>query len=274
MKNITLIILLLISGFLYSQKTHRFYYELNFKKDSTATNQDKDFYVLDISKDEQKFYNYEFYKNDSIKKSKISEEYIYSYPKLDIRLSHHKNDEFNSYYSKSPLYYVLKTNDKQNWKITSDKKKIGNFNAQKATAEFGGRTWEAWFTAEIPLFYGPYKFYGLPGLILEIADSNKNFIFSFRGSKNINDKIDTSQFLESQNGVKPVPISENQWNKVQTDYFTNPLKDFGDGGLIVENERGEKVKANSREIIENQQNYLRKYNNPIELDKAVRYPKK
>jgi GLPGLI family protein len=272
MKNITLFFLLIFSK-MYSQTTHRFFYELRLKKDSLAEQYDKDYFVLDISKDEQKFYNYEFYQNDSISASKVNSDYIFSYPKMAIRIVH-KKEYFYNYFSQTPLYYLLKTNDSQQWNISSEKKKIDKFTAQKATTVFGGRTWEAWFTQEIPFPYGPYKFHGLPGLILEISDSKENYIFSLRGNKNITKNIDTSRYIESQIGLKPIEISQKKWNQLQLDYFLNPLKDFGDGGLIVENERGEKVKANSREVIAGQQNYLRKYNNPIELDKAIKYPEK
>ena len=48
---------------------------------------------------------------------------------------------------------------------------------QKATTDFGGRKWTAWFTTEIPYSEGPYKFKGLPGLVVELSDSENNFQF-------------------------------------------------------------------------------------------------
>ncbi len=74
---------------------------------------------------------------------------------------------------------VLKVKDKRkiDWKISNEKKKILNYQAQKATAVFGGRQWTAWFTAEIPVSDGPYKFHGLPGLILKIYDKTNTHSF-------------------------------------------------------------------------------------------------
>ncbi len=61
-----------------------------------------------------------------------------------------------------------------NWKLTTEKKKIGDYNCIKAISEnYNGRYYEAWFTTDIPISFGPYKFKGLPGLILEIYDRNK-----------------------------------------------------------------------------------------------------
>jgi len=257
----------------YSQNTtYRFFYELKFKQDSLSQQYEKDYYVLDISPDEEKFYNYEYYQNDSLSKSKINTDYIFSYPKLSIRLVHKKDDNFYNYYSQSPLYYLVKTNDKLNWEILPEKKEYENFTVQKAITKFGGRTWEAWFTTEIPFPYGPYKFYGLPGLILEISDTKQNYIFSFSRNKNINGSVDTSQYIETQAGTKPIEISEKQWEKLQMDYFLDPLQGFGNGGLIVVDERGEEMQIDKRKVIKGQQDYLRKRNNPIELDKAIKYP--
>lgn len=65
------------------------------------------------------------------------------------------------------------------WKIKKKTKKIGEFTAQKAIGEFRGRTYITWFTEEIPLPYGPWKLFGLPGLILEAEDSEKMFQIKF-----------------------------------------------------------------------------------------------
>lgn len=65
-----------------------------------------------------------------------------------------------------------------NWKIDKETKKIGQFTAQKATVNFRGRDYIAWFTSEIPVPFGPWKFKGLPGLILEVYDTDNIFHIS------------------------------------------------------------------------------------------------
>ncbi|WP_396597524.1 GLPGLI family protein [Dokdonia sp. R86516] len=65
------------------------------------------------------------------------------------------------------------------WEIKGKTKKIASFTAQKAIGTFRGRTYTAWFTEEISLPYGPWKLYGLPGLILEAEDSEKMFGIKF-----------------------------------------------------------------------------------------------
>lgn len=63
------------------------------------------------------------------------------------------------------------------WKVIDEQKTIGNFNCQKATTKFRGRKYTVWFTPDIPVPYGPWKFYGLPGLILEVADDKNEVSF-------------------------------------------------------------------------------------------------
>lgn len=271
MKKAIAIIFLFLFVLIQSQ-THRFFYTVNFKIDSLSNEYVKDLVVLDVDKDETKFYSNDFLTNDSIRIE--TSEYEFSYPKFKSSLKRKTGTgENTSYITLSPLYYSLKTNDIQHWKISDETKNIGNFKAQKATANFGGRHWEAWFSTELPFSEGPYKFRGLPGLILELKDSNENYLFSFVGNKNLAKKIDTTFFLENMNKEKPLLITDQQWEKLQVDYFINPMKDF-DGDLIVEDKNGNKVKMNPRELTIRTQDHLRKNNNPIEIDKAIHYPKK
>jgi GLPGLI family protein len=76
--------------------------------------------------------------------------------------------------------YVKEITPKINWKIEKDTKKIGNFVCKKAIANFRGRDYIAWFAIEISVPYGPWKLNGLPGLILEAYDKNKNVYWYFK----------------------------------------------------------------------------------------------
>jgi GLPGLI family protein len=65
-----------------------------------------------------------------------------------------------------------------NWNLIFDEeKKIGNYICKKATTKFRGREYTAWYYEDVPAFFGPWKFNGLPGLIIEIYDNTKTFIW-------------------------------------------------------------------------------------------------
>jgi GLPGLI family protein len=65
----------------------------------------------------------------------------------------------------------------QNWNMESDTLAICGYLCQKATCLFRGRNYTAWFTPDIPINNGPWKFGGLPGLILKVYDEEKECVF-------------------------------------------------------------------------------------------------
>jgi len=74
---------------------------------------------------------------------------------------------------KQVVYFDVFTSPE--WTLTEDEKKISGYNCIKAYTYFRGRNYTAWFTYDIPVSFGPWKFSGLPGLILEIYDDEKKF---------------------------------------------------------------------------------------------------
>jgi len=78
-------------------------------------------------------------------------------------------------------YKVVDSIGKLNWTITPDTAVFFNYPCQKAALRFRGRNYEAWFTLQIPINDGPWKFFGLPGLILKVKDSEEQFDFECIG---------------------------------------------------------------------------------------------
>lgn len=83
------------------------------------------------------------------------------------------------------IYYL--EDRKINWEISKDVQDINGYKAQKATTKFGGRIWTAWFAPDIKISNGPYKFYGLPGLILKLEDETGDYRFTFLKKINVPD---------------------------------------------------------------------------------------
>lgn len=61
------------------------------------------------------------------------------------------------------------------WKITKNEKTILKYKCQEALVDYRGRSYIVYFTTNIPFNGGPWKFSGLPGLILEIKSTDGVF---------------------------------------------------------------------------------------------------
>lgn len=70
-----------------------------------------------------------------------------------------------------------------NWNLKEQTKEIGKYNCSLAEVTFRGRTYEVWYTTEIPIQNGPWKFQGLPGLILEVKSRDNNIYFLLENLK-------------------------------------------------------------------------------------------
>ena len=66
---------------------------------------------------------------------------------------------------------------KQQWTLKDEQQTIHGYRCQKASCRWRGRDYEAWFTSEIPIPRGPWKFGSLPGLIVKIYDAKKEYNF-------------------------------------------------------------------------------------------------
>jgi GLPGLI family protein len=72
-------------------------------------------------------------------------------------------------------------NDAPQWELLPDTMTILTYLCRKAVCRFKGRDYEAWFAPDIPRSEGPWKLYGLPGLILKAQDARKEYVFECTG---------------------------------------------------------------------------------------------
>lgn len=277
MKNILTIVVILLTGFTQAQ-THRFIYELQYKMDSTEIGYEKLNMILDITPKEVKFYGKGLANTDSLNKKFGMNS---SYTDMTGQVVKRKINSFDNenYINIKNGYYSFKTTDKINWSIADETKKIENYTLQKATTKFGGRNWTAWFCKEIPFNEGPFKLRGLPGLIFELSDAKKNFIYTLVKIRKLTENYSTEDFLESNFGNKAIPINEKQKYKLSMEFYNDPFA-FERNNFSKSN-NDLKININGKEIhnveelntqTKSMQEVIRKYNNPIEIDKAIHYP--
>ncbi|WP_312824776.1 GLPGLI family protein [Epilithonimonas sp.] len=191
MKNTSFILFFL--PLLYFSQSIRFTYNYEFVSDTlTRDVVSNETVVLDYFKKEQRsfFTGLKHIISDStmIEDSKKG---IHSFPdgSTKIRYVVEKINNGNLMYFYTTNHMpdpVLKVNDERRmkWEITNEQEKILGYLAQKATTFFAGRQWTAWFTTEISIPDGPYKFHGLPGLILKIVDETQTHSFDIISVKN------------------------------------------------------------------------------------------
>ncbi|QIY90432.1 GLPGLI family protein [Chryseobacterium gallinarum] len=259
-------------------QTHRFIYQLQYKMDSTETGHEKLNMILDIGPREVKFYGQDLAIRDSLNKKFGMNA---SYTDMTGQVVKRKINSFDNenYINIKNGYYSFKTTDKINWNISDETKKTEGYTLQKATTRFGGRNWTAWFCKDIPFSEGPFKFRGLPGLIFELSDTKKNFIYNLVKIRKLPDTFSTEDFLESNFGNKAIPINEKQKHKLIMEFYNDPFA-FERNNFSKSN-NDLKININGKEIrnvdelntqTKSMQEVIRKYNNPIEIDKAMHYP--
>lgn len=76
-----------------------------------------------------------------------------------------------------PYHYAYQEAEELKWTLLDDTLTITGYLCHKAQTTYGGRTWYAYYTEDIPTTAGPWKFKGLPGLIVKAEDAEN--IFSF-----------------------------------------------------------------------------------------------
>ena len=82
-----------------------------------------------------------------------------------------------------PIYLYDEPLDLMDWQMSFETKEILGYQCFKAECDFRGRHWTAWCTMQIPVQDGPWKFCGLPGLILEAEESRGHYAFYCIGIK-------------------------------------------------------------------------------------------
>ncbi len=146
---------------------------------------------------------------------------------------------------------------KLKWQLKDSVKKILGYTVYKAILDYKGRHYTAWYAPAIAVSDGPYKFCGLPGLILEIYDNKDDYHFTATGIE-FPEKIvfPKKYFMKNSTFFPVIQTTEKNFLK-DFDKTFNPDNVLGTTAYIGKNieemkeARVQKIKS--------------KYNNPIEL---------
>ncbi|MBR1788055.1 MAG: GLPGLI family protein [Bacteroidaceae bacterium] len=116
----------------------------------------------------------------------------------------------------------------QQWTLTpGEESVICGYRCQRATCRWRGRDYVAWFAPDIPVKRGPWRFNGLPGLILKLYDTNRFYTFEAVGLKKVNGPMMLYDFPYSKSTRQRVrnlqrTLQVNYWKATaQTTQFPN-----------------------------------------------------
>lgn len=272
-KKLFSLLILTLSVNYYSGQKLRVVYDLAYRTDSTDSHLDTKKMILDVNDKLTRFYPYKLYRSDSTltANKKMGMETMSRSMDYDFSvIKDYTSGTLKKFYRIwLDVYELNEKLPKLSWVLSDETKTIDNIKCQKATVEYKGRQWEAWFSSEIPLNEGPYVFGGLPGLIISIYDTKGDYNFKMVEIKNDFEEIYTKDF-----DVKTFMVNQNQLKKVFIDYYNDPYREMKNGKIKLKtvDQNGNEVSINFNELTKQKQNQIKQFNNPIDLSDSITYP--
>ncbi|PIF43620.1 GLPGLI family protein [Chryseobacterium sp. 52] len=281
MKKIGIIALALFIQHISAQN-NRFVYQVTMKPDAeNKTDIKTENAYLDISGEKSLFYSENRFKRDSTMqkafqsgggRGSINREQLEGF-RTNISYSIEKDKSSQKILFKDRIgrdIYTYEEDRPLNWKMSSETTKIGEYKVQKATTDFAGRKWTAWFTTDLPYQDGPYKFGGLPGLIIKVEDDKGEYSFDLMKNYKIAEipalnqfgntvKVKRADYLKQQEKFKTDPMSFMQ-NSGGGGFPGPPTARGGGGGGRNQNPADMRKRMEERVKEE-----VKKNSNPIEL---------
>jgi Protein of unknown function (Porph_ging). len=213
-------------------------YQFKYLYDSIKNIYDEELYVIQIGESFTKSYCYQLFYFDSINNipgrmvDNGMTDYISSNRPADGIITPAFMEGFKKFTNGYFQFYVYKdyTKEKiiitdyisaaaflyedelkpQDWIIKEDTTTILGYSCQKAICSFRGRDWEAWFTSEIPISEGPYKFYGLPGLIMKLEDTELHYSFIINSFQKVKEPIHIRIFSKKMDRISFLKLKMNR----------------------------------------------------------------
>jgi GLPGLI family protein len=158
------------------------------------------------------------------------------------KLTTHDRVFMDSFEYHEPLYPF-------SWELTGLTDSIEGHAVQQARTTYGGRQWLAWFAPALPFGAGPYKFGGLPGLILKVHDSRNHYVFT----------LEKTTAFESPGAIE---VSDTRRLHTSRERFWQAWQRFQEDAVNITREFIIDPAPGTEQTIERN---MRRRNNPIEL---------
>jgi len=248
---------------------YKVFYELKYQPDSLDESSVKnETMVLFLGNNYSKFSSIGQHIKDSVfqtynNKARTMDnyaEYKSKIPVIDhkyIVIKNSKSDEmyFLEKIGKDNLGYK-ETIENFKWQIKDEFKTVSGYRTQKAITYFKGREFVAWFSEEIPIPNGPYKFGGLPGLIIQLNDTKEHYVFNLISFNKLKPSVKSDVILDNF-----LLTDKKKFDQLKQDYKQNPLANFERSGASISF-----TPAQREMFIKENRKQMEKDNNPLELE--------
>lgn len=241
-------------------------YDLTYREDSTHLERvGRERMILLLGGDISQFESYRRYRMDRIRYEKMNDG---TYVEWFANQSHQYNHRFHFQVFKNyPAGKITYTDrllltgtfkyeenlDILDWEIHDDTLTIEGYLCQKAVCHYGGRAWEAWFTDELPFSDGPYKFHGLPGLILKAADMKNHYSFDFISIEVPNEGTNIEWYNIGYYGSEYITTDRKAFFRAEDNMRESIMNNFDERTSVEAQKRAYGV--------------MKSRNNPIELNR-------
>lgn len=108
------------------------------------------------------------------------------------------------------------------WKVCDEWKEVLGYRVRRAECTFRGRDYVAWFAPELPVSDGPWKFCGLPGLILEVYDVRMQYRYVLEG-------------LTVKDGLR-VEMPDAQYIRTDVEKYLRTLRRYTENPMLIMSE--------------------------------------
>ncbi len=219
--------------------------------DTVLEKEKTNYELLQIGNKWSKYGGYNDYRSDSIryKNPSITVTQYFEWTK--------KNRELNSFCFKNIVVHNLVVRDRVlsnnyiyeepfpqfDWKLSNETTTILGHKCQKATTTFRGRRWIVWYADDIPISDGPWKFCGLPGLVLRATDSKGEHKYEAVAIRKMSEDFGYSD-------RRYVKTTREKFNKAKLDYNNEAWKMFT-GELTPRNADGTPIEIPHRKLFFN-----------------------
>lgn len=233
-------------------------YRMHYQQRPENEHPMEDLLLLEVGSRRTKFYSYKTWQTDSLVRVTPPEQIMANLGSFHSgvrdelfrdqttgRLTHTDQIGMDHLLYSEPLPAI-------DWELTEGERSILGYACRRARCTFRGRSYEAWYAPEIAVSAGPWKFGGLPGLILAIRDDSGVLDLEATG---VEQRIEPIRMTE-RNYMK---TNRRKYLELKQRAMTDPV------GYLTGNSNVQMTIKNEDGTPLNPGDLMRGYN-PIELD--------